>query len=129
MNTIEKCESSIRNGWIAALISLGITFVFSAIGFFTQSSNEKLNYFLDPWLMVDVVLIGVLAFFIYKKSRVAATLMFLYFLASKILQWYELNSFDGLILTLVFLYFYFNAMWGTFVWHSKYKSSEKNIEL
>lgn len=129
MGTQELCEAAIKNGWIAALISLGITLIFSLIGFFTQSDNETLNYFLDPWLMVDAVLIAIMAFFIYKKSRTAATLMFFYFVISKFIQWYDLGSAQGLPVALVFMYFYFNAMRGTFVWHSKYKNQEDGLAL
>jgi ABC-type proline/glycine betaine transport system permease subunit len=129
MGTQEICETAIKNGWIAALISLGITLIFSSIGFFTQSDNETLNYFLDPWLMVDVILMAVLAFFIYKKSRTAATLMFIYFVISKFTQWYDLGNVQGLPMALLFMYFYFNAMRGTFIWHSKYKNQDAGFSL
>lgn len=129
MDTQELCEGAIKNGWIAALISLGITLIFSTIGFFTQSDDETLNYFLDPWMLVDVVLIGIMAFFIYKKSRIAATLMFLYFVLSKFTQWYDLGSAQGLPMALIFMYFYFNAMRGTFVWHSRYKNINEGVVL
>lgn len=122
MDTQEQCEAAIKSGWVVALISLGITLVFSTLGFFTQSDNESINYFLDPWMMVDVVLIAILAFFIYKKSRTAATFMFIYFVLSKVMQWVDLGNVQGLPLALVFMYFYFNAARGTFLWHSKYKN-------
>ena len=51
-----------------------------------QSDDAVLHSLLDPWSMVDVVLIVVLAAFIFRKSRVASTLMFVYFVASKLLQ-------------------------------------------
>ena len=129
MDTQELCEAAIRNGWIAVLISLGITLIFGAVGFFAESDDEVLNYFLDPWLMVDVVLMAIMAFFIYKKSRTAATLMFVYFVLSKFTQWYELGSFQGLPMALVFIYFYFNAMRGTFLWHSNYKKQNEILVL
>ena len=129
MDTQELCEAAIKNGWVAALISLGITLIYSLIGFFIQSDNVTLNYFLDPWLLVDVVLIGIMAFVIYKKSRTAATLMFFYFVLSKFIQWYDLGTVQGLPMTIIFMYFYFNAMRGTFLWHSKYKISNEEAVL
>lgn len=129
MDTQEACVAAIKNGWIAALISLGITLVFSSIGLFTQSDNETLNYFLDPWLMVDVVLMAIMTFFMYKKSRIAATSMFFYFVISKFIQWHDLGSAQGIPLAFLFMYFYFNAMRGTFVWHSKYKNQEGRLAL
>ncbi len=124
METQEVCEAAIKNGWIAASISMGLTLIVSSMAFFTQSDNAKLNYFLDPWMMVDVALMAIMAFFIYKKSRTAATLMFIYFLTSKFIQWYDLGSAQGLPMALIFIYFYFNAMRGTFIWHSKYKNQD-----
>lgn len=129
LDSKEICEAAIKNGWIAALISLSITLVFSLIGLFTKSENKSINYFLDPWLFLDVMLIAILAFFIYKKSRTAATLMFGYFLLSKFLQWYELGSAQGLPMALIFMFFYFTAMRGTFIWHSKYKNQDMENEL
>ena len=79
--------------------------------------------------MVDVVLIAIMAFFIYKKSRTAATLMFFYFVISKFAQWYELGNVQGLPMALIFMYFYFNAMRGTFIWHSKYKNQDAEQPL
>lgn len=122
MDTQVSCEAAIKNGWCAALLSLVITLAFSCFGFFVKSDDETLNYLLDPWLLVDVVLLAIMAFFIYKKSRIAATLMFIYFVVSKITLWYELGAVQGLPLTMIFLFFYVNAMRGTFVWHSKYKN-------
>ncbi|GAA5188915.1 hypothetical protein [Ferrimonas gelatinilytica] len=129
METQELCEAAIKNGWIAGLISLVLTLIFSTAGFFTQSDNETLNYFLDPWLMIDVVLIAILTLFIYKKSRTAATLMFIYFVISKFSQWYDLGTVQGLPMALIFMYFYFNAMRGTFIWHSKYKNQDTELSL
>ena len=125
MNTPELCEQAIKNGWIAALISVGITLAFSVAGFFAQSENETLNYFLDRWLLIDVLLMTVLAFFIFRKSRIAASLMFVYFVISKLSQWYDLGTAQGLPMALIFIYFYFNAMRGTFIWYSRYKKSSE----
>ncbi|MCP3940104.1 MAG: OmpA family protein [Desulfobacteraceae bacterium] len=94
-----------------------------------QSGNEMLNYMLNPWAIFDVVLLAIFAFFIYKKSRIAATLMFIYFIISKCLLWYDLGKAQGIILTLAFMFFYFNAMRGTFLWHSKYKNQDESLAL
>ncbi len=125
MDTQKSCEQAIKTGWIAALISLGMTLILSSIGFVTQSENEKLNYILNPWSIIDAILMGILAFYIYKKSRVAATLMFIYFIISKFSQWFDLGNVQGFPLALVFMVFYFNAMRGTFMWHSMYKNIDK----
>jgi ABC-type proline/glycine betaine transport system permease subunit len=129
LNTPQLCAAAIKNGWIATLISLSITLVFSVIGIFTHSENTSLNYFLDPSLLFDVVLMAVLAFFIYKKSRIAATMMFLYFVISKLIQWHDLGNVQGLPMALVFMFFYFNAMRGTFIWHAQFKQQATQLPV
>ena len=109
----DEIAKKIKNGWIAATISglftFGITIL--AVNFGTMSS------LFDIWTSIDVVLIFLLAFGIYKKSRVAASIMFVYFLLSKIWLITETGKFNGIILSVVFLYFYFQAMIGTFQYH------------
>jgi hypothetical protein len=120
----EECEKAIKNGWIAGLVSFSLTLGFGIAGFFTTSDNSAMAYFLDPWLLVDAFLILILTFCIYKKSRVGATLMFLYFTLSKLDAWYTLGKADGLIISIFFFLFYLNAMRGTYVWHSQYKPNQ-----
>lgn len=118
-----SCEKAIRNGGIAALISAGLTAVFAAIGLFTTSDDPSMRMYLNPWLFVDVAILLVLAYFIFRKSRTAATLTFAYFVFSKATTWYEAGAPKGVFLAIVFFLFYFTAMRATFVWHSRYKST------
>jgi len=117
----ESCAKAIKNGGIAAMISAAITGAFAVAAFFTSSSNKALNYLLDPWLLLDVVTIVVLGIFIFRKSRVAATLMVIYFTGSKLLVWAEIGEPKGLVMSIVFFLFYVTAMRGTYIWHSKYR--------
>ena len=43
-------------------------------------------------MLVDVVLLVVLAIFVFRKSRVASTILVLYFIANKLLMWMELGK-------------------------------------
>src|SRR5690606_24516484 len=124
LKTEESCISAIKSGWIAGGISLAITLAFSIAGFFTQSVNPSLAYFLDPWMLLDAVIIAVLVWFMFKKSRVASTLMLAYFIFGKVMQVIELGQLQGLPVTVIFFIFYFNAMRATYVWHSKYKERQ-----
>lgn len=123
----ESCAKVIRNGGIAALISAGITAVFGVIGLFVQSKVDELNYFLDPLILFDVLLIVVLAIFIFRKSRVAATAMLIYFIASKAVMFMDLGAAAAkpstLILSVLFFLYYLGAMRATYIWHSKYRDS------
>jgi hypothetical protein len=92
------------------------------VGFFVKSDDAVLHSLLDPWSMVDVVLIVVLAAFIFRKSRVASTLMFVYFVASKLLQLAEgAGASAGMIVAVFFALYFFTAMRATYLWHSKYR--------
>jgi hypothetical protein len=118
----ESCERAIRNGGVAALVSAGLTAMFAIAGFFVKSDDARLSGFLDPWLLADVVLIVIVAVFIFRKSRVAATLMFVYFVGSKILQIMDgAGASAGMIVAVFFALYFFTAMRATYLWHSKYR--------
>ena len=119
----ESCAKAIRNGGIAAMISAAISCAFALSGFFKSSSDKGLNYLLDPWVLLDAVLIVVLGIFIFRKSRIAATLMVVYFAGSKLLMWAETGEPKGLLVTLIFLLLYVTAMRATYIWHSKYREA------
>lgn len=118
LNDRESCQSAIKTGGIAAMISAAITGAFAVAGFFVDSNDAASNYFLDPWLLVDFVLIVVLGIFVFRKSRVASTFLVIYFVVSKLIMWIDLGKAPGLIMTLIFLYFYVNAMRATYKWHA-----------
>ena len=123
INDKESCTKAIKNGGIAAMISATITALFGVAGLFTSSDNEEIKYYLDPWILVDSFLIVVLGFFIFRKSRVAATLMVIYFAGGKLISWYDLGKATGLLMSLIFFAYYFNAMRGTYIWHSTYNNN------
>ncbi|KAF0811152.1 hypothetical protein A167_00184 [Alcanivorax sp. S71-1-4] len=114
-------RKKIRAGWIVAVISGVLTL---AIMLFAISTGA-LSHLFDIWTSVDVVLIFLLAFGIYRRSRVAATLMFLYYTVSKVTLMIELGKPSGLWMSLVFFYFYFQAMIGTFEYHKFLKTAER----
>ncbi len=119
----ESCETAIRNGGIAALFSAGITTVFAVIGFFVQTSDADLGVLLDPWLLVDVAVILLLAVFVFRKSRLASTLLLIYFVSGKIYLWAEIGAPRGIFLAIIFFLYYFTAMRGTFLWHSRFRDA------
>lgn len=116
-----SCEQAIRNGGVAALVVAGLTAIGAIAGFFVETSNERLSSALDPWALLDVALIVVLAVFIFRKSRVAATLMLAYYVVSKILQVMDGGGSAGLFIAMFFVLWFVTAMRGTYLWHSKYR--------
>jgi len=110
-------EKAIRAGFTACLISLGMTLIITIL---SATGSVALGPGGDWTMLFDVGLIAVFAIGIWFKSRVAATLMFIYFLLSKLLQLAD-GQLNGIIVSLVFLFFYGRAMIGTFRYHSLVK--------
>lgn len=125
----ESCAKAIKNGGVVAMISAAVSTVFGVAGFFTASDNKDLNYFLDPWILVDVALIVVLGIFVFRKSRVASTLLVIYFVGAKALIWYELGKPSGGLMAVIFILYYVTAMRGTYIWRSKYLNATDNLSI
>ncbi|MEO1575674.1 MAG: hypothetical protein AAFU65_12030 [Pseudomonadota bacterium] len=102
----EDIAKKIKHGWVAANVSAAMTLV--VVVMMVDS---------DKWALVDVALILALSFGIYKKSRAAATVLLLYFIASQVLAIVETGKPNGLVATLIFLYFFAQAVVGTFQYH------------
>lgn len=109
----EDITSPIKHGWIAALVSGTLTLLITAAALARDLPNAGTH----AWNFLDVVLIFGLAFGIYRKSRTAATVMFFYFLLSKILIMVESGMPTGVVFGIVFLIFYFRAMAATYRYH------------
>ena len=110
----EDITAHIRYGWIAAMVSGVLTLAIALVAMAAEWQHSLFN----AWSLVDVALIAGLGYGIYRKSRTAATLMFAYFLLSKILIIVETGKPNGLVLGIVFLVFYFRAMTATFRYHA-----------
>lgn len=121
----ESCEKVIRNGGIVAMICAGIVAIFVGFGLFGNPTINDFDYVLDPWNTVDVVVIVVMGIFVFRKSRVASTLLVIYFVTSKAIMWTEMNkvSGPGFLMALVVFAYYMAAMRGTYIWHSTYKNA------
>ena len=119
----ESCEKAIKAGAVLALVSAGVTTLFALMGIFTQPSSQREAYYLDPFLIVDAILVLILAIFLFRKSRIASTLLVAYFFLAKAITWIDVGVPRGagmFIAVLLFAYF-INAMRGTYIWNSKYK--------
>lgn len=109
----EHIRKNIRNGAIAGVISCLLTLGMTV--FFVL--NPQQGQLFDAWNFLDVGLIAAMTFGIWRKSRVAATAMFLYFAFSKILIVVETGKPSGLLVGLIFLYVYAQAMRATYQYH------------
>ncbi len=122
-----EAKKAIKNGAIAACISAAMTVIIVLIAINTDAEG-KYAIFNDPANFFDVVLILACAFGMYKRSRVASILIFFYFLVAKVIISIETQSYGGLGLALVFLYFYGKAIQGSFVYHKLEKEENPDYK-
>lgn len=117
----ESCAKAIRSGATLALFLAVCAAVVASLGLFLEAEKSStLAYAMDPWNLIDAGLVAVLAIFVFRKSRVASTLLLVYFACGKILMWIELGRPDGIILSVLVFLCYINTMRATYLWHSKY---------
>lgn len=107
-----EVAKKIRNGWVAACISGTLTLVVTLIA---MSGTAILSF--SAWSLIDVAVIFGLAFGIYRKSRTCAVLMLVFFVASKIFMMVQSGKPSGLLLAIVFFYYFWQAVMGTFAYH------------
>jgi len=112
-----RVRADIKNAWVAAVISGSLTLVITVISIYGTSIAG-----MGAWNLIDVVLIFGLAVGIYRNSRVCATAMFVYFVISKIIGWVDAGKPTGLILAVIFIYYFFKGMVATFDYHKAMKS-------
>ena len=108
----EKVAKKIKNAWVAGVISASITVVFILISLAGTSLGG-----INAWSFFDVAVILALSYGIYRKSRTCAVLLFLVFLANKLIMWAGAGNVSGFPLALVFLYFFAQGIMGTFQYH------------
>jgi len=119
-------KKEIRNACIAGTISGVLTLLVTLIaiaGVHIPGSD------FDAWNLLDVFLIFALTFGIYKKNRVCAVLMLVYFVGNTVLIWYESGSLSGLPTTLIFGYFFFQGILGTFAYHRTHETTHKEYGI
>ena len=123
---IELSLKHIRNGWIAALIAGFITLIFNYLSISQNiQTSDIFGFYNDPFILFDIVLVFSMAFGIYKKSRTCAVIMLAHYILSKLVMIsYGINLFDiSGVLSLVFIYFYIQAVRGTFAYHRLTKNN------
>ena len=113
-----EVAKKIKNAWVAALVSAAMTTLLALIAVYGGQSVGGI----DGSALFDVALILGLAFGIYKRSRACAVIMLVYFFASKIILFVDSGKVQGIFLSLVFLYFYWQGAVGTFASHRHIKS-------
>ena len=114
--TQEAALKHIKHAWVAGVVSGSMTLVLILIAASGSTVVAKLG--VDWWSLIDIVAISGLSLGIYKKSRVCALLMFIYFVGPKIILWATMGNVRGVPLAILFGYFFFKGIRATFTYHS-----------
>lgn len=100
----------------AAIVSMVITSGLTLVAI-SQNGEGALAPYDEPLNFIDVGFMGILAYFVYRHARTAAVLLFFFFLFSQILNIVTTGNAGGTFVALVFLYFFFGGIRGTFAYH------------
>ena len=97
LSVYDCSDPSIRRAWIAVLAYAGLRALSTIAGMMTQPA-------IAVWFVVDVliaVILGALAFGIYKKSGVAVVLAIVFIAGTQLYVWIVLGSFSGTIVSVI----------------------------
>jgi len=109
---LEKANKAINTACWAGIISGSFTAIVSVIAGFGYSFAG-----FTVWNLFDALLIFGMAYGIYRKSRVCAVIMFVYWVASKIISFTEKGHLGGIFIAIIFAYAFFQGVRGTFAYH------------
>ena len=98
VSVYDYSDKSIQHAWIAVLAYAGLRALSAIIGALQQPSMTV--WFVIDFAVVGVVL-GLLAFFIYRKSRVAVVLAIVYIVGTQLYIWLALRSGTGTIVSVI----------------------------
>lgn len=122
---LNKANRKIAQAYIAAIVSGFITLCYTLISVVVGHSVLGISIM----NIIDVFLAFGLAFGIYKKSRECAVIMFIYFALSKVIMFTRLTLpliISTTIVGLIFAYYYYQGIVGTFAYHRLQHNKDKN---
>jgi len=97
-------QKHVTRAWMAATISAGLTLIFgvlAAAGLLTTPG-------FDARMLIDAAILGVLAYGVWRRSRICAVLLVVYGVGNEVYAAFDETARFSL-LRLVFIYFYFRG--------------------
>ncbi len=113
---LEDAKSKIKLAGVLGLVVAAWT-AFVVLATLRGYGSELLQYFADPWMFLDVLLVAGLSIGVLRKNRLAACLLFAYFGLSKILIALETGKPGSLIVTVLLLTIFGRGVQAAFVYH------------
>lgn len=121
----EKALKYIKTAWVLAIVSSLLTLLVIIIS--VLGNNNFLG--LSLYSLLDVVFVLGLAFGVYKKSRVCAVMLFIFFVLGQLnILISGMGSIGSFIMSVAFATGYFQGIRGTIHYH-KNKKIEINEDL
>ena len=128
-------EYALRNGAIATCILAATTILVIVAGIAFEIVTELLierGIYVGPWNVLDVFIMLACALGIYRKSRVATVMVFVYFLLTRLGALNQHFSYFSFVIMVIALFFLGKAIQGSFAFHRlqktenpKYKAASK----
>jgi len=111
-------EEAQRGIFAAAITAVLVGFIsILTMGYRLLSSVVDNNQF-GLFDIIDPILMFVFAALVYSKSRIAAVVLFAYFLVTRFHLILYIQSLRQLIVAAIILALFFYGIWGTFKYHS-----------
>lgn len=123
---MKKAKKSIKNAWITGVISGAFTLIFVLI------LTPFLPGMIDTAyvLIAGAIILG-LSYGIYRKSRACAIILLSFYALDKILFYIESGKTAGILVTMIFIYYFAKGIEGTFAYHRlmREKEAQQNYRL
>lgn len=117
---LAEAKQAIKRAWIAGVFSGVVTLIFTLI---VMSGTEIRG--ISTWTLLDVCLVFGLSYGIYRKNRVCAIVMLVYFAISKVYIMVVSGRVVGIGFGLVFMYLFFKGIIGTLEYHRLIKEEQR----
>jgi hypothetical protein len=112
---LKKANKEIRDAWICGIVVCSITLLLAVVMLGISANPASIP--IDPIGMIfSVIIYGGLTLGVYYKNRACAIILFGLFLLDKIVMIAQGNK-SGIILALVFMYYFAMGIQGTFAYH------------
>lgn len=110
--TLTQANKAIKDATIVGIITIIVTLILTLI----YASGAGLAH-IDLWNIIDLLVLSGLTFGIYRKNRLCALAMPIYYLSVKTVLWVNEEAFIGVPLALIFTYFFWRGVQGAWAYH------------
>lgn len=114
---LAQSEKATRQAAIAAWISAALSLLLILAAMQLDVREGSLAVFNDGWNLLDVAFVLGCGFAVRRHSRAGALALLLYFLLAKAAMTLQTGELGGLVVTLLFLWFFGQGVRGAFAWH------------